>query len=94
MGSFGGFLVLKLIELKLILILIDAYGDASSWRDLWRLFAAQSELAQIGTVTSIVSIIAILAVTLRRIVAEFVALRRQLQRRTDHDSMTDLAPGD
>jgi uncharacterized protein (DUF736 family) len=94
MGSFGGFLLLKVIELKLILVLLDAYGSASSLGGLYAIFKGQTELAQIGTIASVISVGAIIIVTVRRLAIEAVRAWRWLKKVHEAHSLGDLSSGD
>lgn len=67
MNRVGGLAIAKGTECLLAVTLWKEYGAAPNWQALWRVFSAQPELSQIGTVVCVVLIVGIFLTTVRKV---------------------------
>jgi len=68
------------IELLLLVALWRAYSECRCATDIWLLFARQTELHQIGTITAIAIIARTLLITLREMAVAIGSLGRKMWR--------------
>jgi hypothetical protein len=79
----SGLAMAKGMEVLLIVTLWNAYGQVRSLSELMRVFCAQPELSQIGTLACVIAIVGILAWTVTTL-AEFLGnVRKKLCRENE-----------